>query len=434
MANPFTINHFAAEILFEIASNTTSAEQISLSTVSRTFNSIAIKFMYRRIELTSFRRIVRCCTTLAKNSEAALSVRTLSFDLLGHTMISDRWNVTIFEPFFRMVNAALVKTPRLRSLILRLPYDPRGTTLQNCTFPLLSHYGASFDSGGDFVERHPMIKNITVLGEGFRRETTSAFHPAKFPSLNVFSGPAHLVPAVVPGRPVHSAQLWWPLYPCYDTDDGLDSWQSATVISSLAQSTSQAGLAALDNLFFGWPSIRVLRALGASLHLQVLFIRSSNCGEHAYREFLVELATILPQFQQLYELSVTFVCQVGGYVHFTGDQAAELVAEFWTIREWANRCPTLRVCTLQSFITWLRFRMTSPSFWIPMHPDVQIFGRVFVDTLRKEAFESRSAWDVFCKNCFALCDQLPRGSALFIAMHAQVVALQSVRELIPTSL
>ncbi|KAJ6597527.1 hypothetical protein DFH09DRAFT_1356765, partial [Mycena vulgaris] len=340
------------------------------------FNSVATKCVYRYIALTSFRRIFRCCTTLAKNSEAALSVRCLSFDLLSHDMISGRWDASIFEPFFRMVNVALLNTTRLRSLILRLPHDPLGTTLRQCTFPVLSHYGSSFDSGGDFVDRHPMIRNITVLGEGFG--ITTSFPPAHIPRLAVFSGPGHLVPLVVPGRPVHSAKLWWPLYPCYETtQDGVDSWGSAAVISSLAKSTCPDGIVALENLFLDWPPMHILGSLAASLHLRFLFIRSRNCGEDTYRAFIVEVAAILPQFRQLHELGVTFLCTGAAGLHSTGDEADELVEEFSTIRKWASRCPTMRVCTLQSSTTWLRFPATSPTFWVPLHPDGRIFARVF---------------------------------------------------------
>ncbi|KAJ7121129.1 hypothetical protein C8R44DRAFT_787380 [Mycena epipterygia] len=127
--NPLVLNNFATEILFEIASNARPPEQLSLMTVSRMFNAVATKFLYRYIELTSFKRTHRCCTTLANNSEAALAVRRLSLDLLGHSMMKSDWDPAIFAPFFRMVNAALVKTTRLRSLILRLPPDPHGTTL-----------------------------------------------------------------------------------------------------------------------------------------------------------------------------------------------------------------------------------------------------------------------------------------------------------------
>ncbi|KAJ7677600.1 hypothetical protein B0H17DRAFT_1206882 [Mycena rosella] len=428
--NPLTLNHFAVEILFEIASNATQTEQMALSTVSKTFNAVAAKFLYRHIVLTSFRRIFRFCDTLEKKTEAALAVRTLSFDLLGHAMISGKWNVAIFEPFFRMINRALLKTTRLYSLVLRLPHDPRGMILQNCTFPSLNHYGSTFDSGGDFVERNPVIKNITVLGEGLGPDTM--FDSAHVPSLNVFSGPAHLVPTVVPGRPVHSAKLWWPLYPCYETaEDGLDRC-SAAIIKSLAQSTFPTGIAILENLFMDWPPMRTIDALATSLNLRVLFIRSRNCGERAYHMFLFELQTVLPQFQQLQEIGVTFLSPCGNAdLQLHRDKVAELVEEFWTIREWANRCPTIRVCTLQSSTPWLRFRLTSPSFWVPLHPEERVFARVFADTMWKEAYENLRAWERFCRNCLALYAQLPRGTGLFLAMHSQVVAIQSFGDLIP---
>ncbi|KAJ7918201.1 hypothetical protein B0H13DRAFT_2321675 [Mycena leptocephala] len=139
--SPFTLNQLATEILFEIASNATQADHVSLSLVSRAFNSVATHFVYRHIELTSFKRVVRCCTTLANNSKAALAVRTFALDI--HTMMSDGWDASMFAPFLRMINAALLKATHLRSLVLRLPPDPQGVALERCTFPFMNHYASN---------------------------------------------------------------------------------------------------------------------------------------------------------------------------------------------------------------------------------------------------------------------------------------------------
>jgi hypothetical protein len=196
-------------------------------------------------------------------------------------MMSDGWDASMFAPFLRMINAALLKTNHLRSLVLRLPPDPQGVALERCSFPLMNHYASNFDSCGDFLERHRMIKNITVLGEG----VTALLHPAHLPFLEVFSGPAHLVPDIVPGRPVHSAKLWWPLRPWKSTaEDEQDSWHSGTVVNSLAQSTFQDGLVVLENLFWYWPPLHILNAVATSLTLRFLFIRSKNYAKSAYND------------------------------------------------------------------------------------------------------------------------------------------------------
>ncbi|KAJ7662231.1 hypothetical protein DFH06DRAFT_915116, partial [Mycena polygramma] len=197
--NAPSLSHFPSEILLEIASNASHTDHMALSTVSKIFNSVATQFIYRYIDLTSFKRVVRCCTTLSKRSEAALSVRVF------HIMMKDTWDVALFAPFLRLINAALLRAKYLRSLVLRLPPDPHGTALDRCDFRLLNHYGSCFDGVSDFLKRHPSIKNITILGE----KSTVLLHPTHIPLLEVFSGPAHLVPNVVPGRPVHSVKLWW---------------------------------------------------------------------------------------------------------------------------------------------------------------------------------------------------------------------------------
>lgn len=78
--------------------------------------------------------------------------------------------------------------------------------------------------------------------------------------------------------------------------------------------------------------------------------------------------------------------------------------------------------------------MTAPTFWIPLLADSRIFARVFVNTLWREALESRGAWDVFYRDSFEVYRHLPPGSRLFAAMHAQVVVIQSIAALVPLSL
>ncbi|KAJ7628788.1 hypothetical protein FB45DRAFT_1059481 [Roridomyces roridus] len=426
---PMTLNHLAAEILLEVISYASPLDLLSLSTVSRLFHSVATKFLYRHIELRSFRRVFRCCTALARagNEDAALAVRTLSFDFFGQSILnpprpgSDP--STLFAPFFRLINAALSKTTLLRSLVLRLPHDAHGICLSQCTFPSLTHYGATFTDGGDFLERHPQIVNITVLNDG---SGVRAFNETVLPRLAVFSGPAEMVTRIVPGRPVHCAKLWWPLRAWVQTQGDMesDSWDTDAVIAALSQSNAPQGVAALENLFLDWPPLHVLTSLATSLNLRALFIHSRHISYEAYQSFLTKLGAVLPQFTQLNELGVNFLPLIG---QAEGKQLAE---EFNTIRHWVTLCPTLNVCALQSSIKWIRFRMTSPSYWIPLHLDPKIFNRVFTNTLWREAFESRQAWDSFHHNTILLFAHLHPGTALFAAIYPHVVMVEALTEVV----
>ncbi|KAJ7173026.1 hypothetical protein C8R43DRAFT_1102815 [Mycena crocata] len=273
-----------------------------------------------------------------------------------------------------------------------------------------------------------MVKNITVLGPGI----ATLFHPEYVPSLAVFSGPSHLVPIVVPHRPVHSARLWWPIYPCSDTEqDGINTWQSAAVISALAKSSFHGGIVTLDNLFMGWPPIRTISSLASSLTLRCLYIRSRHWAYHAYKTFLGEFTAVLSEFKHLHELCIHFLTtpREGG-LEISPDVAFRLAEEFPTICKWVTLCPTLRVCTLQSLIKWFRFPMTRSNYWIPLHPDQKIFASVFLKTLWFDALQSSRAWEIFHRDSIDVLSQLPRGSSLYTALRAQVIVIQSLSDLL----
>ncbi|KAJ6456335.1 hypothetical protein C8R47DRAFT_996270 [Mycena vitilis] len=276
--NVASLSRFPHEILWEIAASASRKDHIALCTVSKIFNSAATQFIYRHIELTSFKHVVQCCTTLSKRAEAALCVRFLSLDF--HMMMKDTLDIAMIAPFLRLVNAALLRAKYLRSLVLRLPPDPHGAALDRCEFQLLNHYGSCFDGVSDFLKRHPSIKNITILGE----KPTFLLDTAHIPLLEVFSGPAHSVPNIVPGRPVHSVKLWWPQRPWQSKiSDAPDGWYSTeAVINCLARSTFEDGIVRAENLFWDWPPRQTLSALATSLTLRFLFIWSRNYAESAY--------------------------------------------------------------------------------------------------------------------------------------------------------
>ncbi|KAJ6469130.1 hypothetical protein C8R47DRAFT_1078042 [Mycena vitilis] len=316
-------------------------------------------------------------------------------------MMKDTWDVALFAPFLRLINAALLRAKYVRSLVLRLPPDPHGTVLDRCDFRRLNHYGSCFDGVSDFLKRHPTIKDITILGE----KSAVLLHPTHIPLLEVFSGPAHLVPNVVPGRPVHSVKLWWPLRPWQSrVADVPDSWYSKRVINCLAQSTFEDGIVRVENLFWDWPPRHTLYALATSLTLRFLFIRSRNYAESAYNTFLVEIAAALPQFEQLHELGVIFSPKLYGTDH---------------------------KISKKSSIRWFRTPGGSATFWVPLHPNSNILAHVFAKTLWKKGLESTAAWKAFCQDTFALRAQLHQNSFLFVPIQSQVIVIQSLSELIP---
>ncbi|KAJ7662226.1 hypothetical protein DFH06DRAFT_1296590 [Mycena polygramma] len=372
---PLVLANLAVEILFTIAAHATKSDQVSLSMVSTMFNSVATKLLYRDIGLTSLKRMALCCRTLASKPETALSVRTLFFD-----HFSDGRGA-VLPSFFRLLNSALLNTTNLNSLVLSLPCDRAGITLQHCFFPRLESYSSFIH--GHFLDRHPTIKSITVLGRD-----ASVLLPTYLPLLEDMNGTSDAAKEFVPHRPVQSVTIEWPNFPYFrvDSDADLDSWGSGDVIDSLVKSTYPGGIVSLTSVFIFLPPIQMLGNLGNSLaNLETLHLRIVCQGsdlDSPYEEFLDEMKSVLPQFRCLLHLYIQTL-----QLPATGSLSDQMARELSLVRDWGASCSTLHACILNSCVQWSRFPCASPTFWVPSHPDPHVTSNFLIESFAQASRE-----------------------------------------------
>ncbi|KAF8145964.1 hypothetical protein K438DRAFT_1781425 [Mycena galopus ATCC 62051] len=401
MANPSILARLAVEILFSIAAHTTLSDRISLSTTSVVFNSVATKLLYRDIELTSLKRMVLCCKTLAQNSEIASAVRTLAFDHLG---IGDT-DGAVIPSFFRILNSALFKTTNLSSLVLLLPYEPTGIALRHCYFPLLETYASYVHDR--FLQRHRRIKNITLLGGSNNPDLL----PTHLPLLEVFSGSSAAAQTFIPSRPVHTAAIEWPQFPYFSLDDEeVDGWDSISVIDNLAKSAHPNGIGALSNIFVFAPPIQIFHALAASLNLTTLeiYIVPQDSQAGAYEQFLDQFTSVLLQFRSLRHLVIQTLPRPDGPA--TLEHPTREIA---LVREWGARCSTLHSCILNTF-------------WVPNHSNSEITSRFLCKMFEDAARGGLEPFKKFFRDVWSFFFHLSPETPLFPVVFAHVLGLSRV--------
>lgn len=71
-----SFDRLPVEILERIVDATSVQGQLSLCTSSKVLQELAVRSLYRELNLAS-KRVVQCCKTLVANKSAALAVRRL---------------------------------------------------------------------------------------------------------------------------------------------------------------------------------------------------------------------------------------------------------------------------------------------------------------------------------------------------------------------
>ncbi|KAJ6489272.1 hypothetical protein C8R47DRAFT_1274445 [Mycena vitilis] len=410
MGRPLALVDLAAEILSTITAHVAKSDQVSLSAVSSMFYWVASKLLYRDIALTSLNRMALCCRTLASNPETALSVRTLLFDHFSEG------RGAVLPPFFKLINSALLNTTNLNSLVLSLPYDQAGITLQHCFFPRLRNYSSFVH--GHFLDRHPTIKSITVLGRD-----RSVLLPTCLPLLEDVNGSSYAAQELVPDRPVQSVTIEWPHFPYSRVSSDLDlddSWGSGDVIASLVKSTHPGGIVSLTSVFIFVPQIQILGNLGSSLaSLETLELRIVWEGSGLDERFLDEIKSVLPQFRCLLQLYVQTLQRPA-----TASLSNQMGRELSLVQDWGGGCSTLHACVLNSGVQWSRFPCASPTFWVPTHPDLRITANFLLETFVQASREGGlPAIASYLRQAFSFLKQLTPESTLHLFMLGHLTGL-----------
>ncbi|KIM72193.1 hypothetical protein PILCRDRAFT_16366 [Piloderma croceum F 1598] len=124
------------DVLGEIIETSSRDAQGTLCQVSRLFNSLGIRYLYRSVILSSPRQVVSCCKTLTVNPVAAEAVQTFSLRFPRVPIESDRF----FLPFYQAIYAAITSLPNLITFELDFLDAELYNVIANVIFPRLMNF------------------------------------------------------------------------------------------------------------------------------------------------------------------------------------------------------------------------------------------------------------------------------------------------------
>jgi len=123
------LRSFPVELFDEIIQSTTRADHLSISTVSKFFNSLATRALYHSITVDSTKSVFQCCRTLLANKNAAQAVRVFLLEPDDIWVLQSPFNLTR-HPYTTILAADLNPTSLSRSINYSDPLS-RTTNLFN---------------------------------------------------------------------------------------------------------------------------------------------------------------------------------------------------------------------------------------------------------------------------------------------------------------
>ncbi len=246
---------------------------------------LALRRIYRVIELSTPKQAVHCLRTLAKHPHLARYVRVFSLRLDCQRAVDERY--ASFKPLLR---DALSRMDGLVELDLVIAPSDGGVIFKDLdpiepSYPRLSRFSTNLSLDAAmclFLERTPALKELQ-LGE----EIPSLLHksplllsPSALPNLSLFMGSMASVVTVAPGRPLESVHLYSPT-PSASSSPSEEEELSPEVLSALAQSTGPITVfGALTRSL----SLETIRGLAESLphlhHLRIMTMYHAQTAHH----------------------------------------------------------------------------------------------------------------------------------------------------------
>lgn len=219
---------------------------LSLSLTNTLFCPFAQRLIFRHVAIHSPAQAVRCLTTLSKERDLALFVRSFSLRLDS--------SQPVFRPFIHMLAVALSHMSNVTSLDLVLHHSMStvlaGVDTGDVAYPRLVRFACNFSLDANvsaFLQRAPQLSELQ-LSDGGAPSAMCPIHPTAIPHLTVFIGSCEAAYALVPGRPLESVHI--------HSGDLSDE-----ILSALSQSTA---------------SISIFGALTRSLSPSLLISLASN--------------------------------------------------------------------------------------------------------------------------------------------------------------
>ncbi|KZP06567.1 hypothetical protein FIBSPDRAFT_317488 [Athelia psychrophila] len=318
-----------AEVLEIIVQATSTEDQLALCISSKSVNELAVRSLYREIDLAiSPAKAVRCCKTLVSNKAAALAVRSIR--------IADGVRGSHYlQGYYHLVEKVLKFLPRLVELALKISTTLFTNVIDHSVLPNLLRFvvisppTASFVA---FIRRHPQLQVLSYGGLDFNDE----FGNIDLPALNAYYGPANIIPNILAVSPVRKLVVVWNI-----DDPSLDD-EARGDYDRIFASMVHASVRYLDVVTKSW-SLKLVSAISQSFPLlQVIVLRTVivDSGGVAINNLYDSLRDALPAFQNL--LCITLA------IHGRSSpvSSSDLDEEFEIVMGWGDVCPSIDTCTL----------------------------------------------------------------------------------------
>ncbi|KAJ7244094.1 hypothetical protein C8J57DRAFT_1556092 [Mycena rebaudengoi] len=300
------------ELLTEIIANTAPADQVALCRVSKLFNRLARRVLYRTLALASPRAVLACCHSLVSNQELALLVK--SFDINASKLDG------IYDAI-DLISATLACTANIEALTLVFACGAPSyiECIDSRTFPALRRLVLRADLDAEpallaFLQRHPRIGVLKLFGPA-----------ASFAALLSATG----VPCLPDLKYLKATAA---VFPLADPLDPLPPLRALTAYSAsltkLVRYRPGPNLDLIALVAQHLPRLAVLKVTAPS----DLLLTAHDA------ETLTTIRTALARLSALRVFHYTYA----RFVHRVHDRA--------TVAWWAADCPALRQCTLNGVI------------------------------------------------------------------------------------
>ncbi|EAU86648.1 hypothetical protein CC1G_07306 [Coprinopsis cinerea okayama7 len=337
------------ELLTEILDGLPHRDIITLTRVSRLFNGLTLRFLYKEIVLVGETKFRQCFDTLAFNERIATHVKSLTIMLNSTFETTSVLNRTL-RAALQNISASLVKLD-LTACPFNLSY-----LLKRISFPRLSTFHTRVTIDKElvlFLQRNSHIESLSV---GERIEASSARGKTipkriEMPSLRRFYGPTDAMPMFIPGSKVDQVFV-------NDCVTGASAVE--TVVTALEASTVPVTNLTFVDFTVYHPSI--FEGLGSKLrNLTQLSFRHVFIGDWRPESQLMNgLRTALPHLPSLYRLTFH-----GFMSHIFGDADwASLNQDHRRLIELASYRDTLTIVDTIDNVPW--GRMKTSGEWVPL--------------------------------------------------------------------
>ncbi|KZP12894.1 hypothetical protein FIBSPDRAFT_1049810 [Athelia psychrophila] len=340
------------EVLEIIVQTTSTEDQLELCISCKLLNELAVRSLYKVIDLAkSPAKAVRCCKTLVSNKSAALAVRSIR-------IANGAPGSHYLRGYNHLVERVLKFLPRLVELFLKISTSLFTTVIDHCVLPnllrfvVISPFTASVVA---FIRRHPKIQVLRYSGPAFNAHDLGDID---LPALNVYHGPANIIPNILAVSPVRKLVVVWNIDGPHVNEEARGDYDR--IFASLVF----ASVEHLDVMTQGW-NLKLLSAISKYFPLlRAIDLRKATAlvasGGVTIDNLYDSLRDALPAFQHLRSINLTHIHERSSPV-----SSSDLDKEFEIVMGWGDICPSVDTCTLPSGVTWLRV----PHAWLPRMED-----------------------------------------------------------------